>query len=94
VAYLFGEEYSMPEWECACSVEQCAAHNDKSISLKPAAKHHHLHAATGPAYCTLCKTHILKACGTFVVARSKRIFPAENVRKWNIVDGMQLVSVA
>jgi hypothetical protein len=72
----------------------CGAHNDKSISLEPVAKHHHLHAATGPAYCILCKTCILKACDTFVVARSKRIVPAENIRKKNIMDGMQLVSVA
>jgi len=30
----------------------------------------------------------------FFVARSKRNFPAENVRKWNIMDSMQVASVA
>jgi hypothetical protein len=93
VADLFGEENGMPEQECACSVELGAAHNDKNISLKPTAKHHHLHAATGPAYHILCKTSSLKECGTFFVARSKRNIPAENVRKWNIRDSMQVVSV-
>jgi len=53
-----------------------------SISLKPAAKHHHLHAATGPAYHILCKTSSLKECGTFFVARSKRNIPAENGTLW------------
>lgn len=84
----------MSEQECSCFVELCAAHNDKSISLKPTARHHHLHAATGAACHILCKTSILKECGTFFVARNKRNFPAENVRKWNIMDGMQIVSVA
>jgi len=65
VADLFGEEDGMPEQECACSVELCAAHNDESISLKPTAKHHHLCAATGPAYHILYKTSSLKECGTF-----------------------------
>jgi hypothetical protein len=94
VADLFEEENGMPEQECACSVELGAAHNDKNISLKSTAKHHHLRAAAGPAYRVLCKTSSLKECGTFFVARSKRNIPAENVRKWNIMNGMQVVSVA
>jgi len=49
VVEIFGDENGMPEQECACSVKLCAAHNDKSIPLKPTAKHHHLHAATGQA---------------------------------------------
>ena len=32
VADLFWEENGISEGECSCSVEQCAAHNDKSIS--------------------------------------------------------------
>jgi hypothetical protein len=94
VAGLFGEETGMPEQECVCSVELCVAHNDKSISLKPTAKHHHLHATTGPAYHILYKTSSLKECGTFFVARSKRNVPAENERKWNLMDGMHIVTVA
>lgn len=66
----------------------------KTFPLKPSFKHYHLRAATGPAYHILCKTSILKEYGTFFVAKSRRNIPAENVRKWNLVDGMQVVSVA
>lgn len=91
MADLFGEENGMPEQECACSVELCAAHNNKNIFLKSPAKHHHIRPATGPAYYILCKTSSLKECGTFFIAGSKRNVPAENVRKWNLMDGMQVV---